>query len=497
METGLKQAYDAFLETWNMLQTSLTLFDWDTETMAPEKSAERTAKTVGSLSASYQALFTGTETKQLLAQAKEAPDLTETEKRIFKKIEKERKKLLTIPEEEYRQFSELLATSAAKWSQAKKQNDLTLFMPVLSEIFETKKKFASYQAEEGQAPYDVLLTEYEEDFPVEKLDPFFDVLKETIVPLVKEIAEKGEKEPTAFLFQSFDIEKQKKFNRWLSAYLGFDFSRGVLFESEHPFTTSLHKDDVRITTHYYENNLESAVFSTIHETGHALFEQGNSDDVTQTPLSGGTCGVHESQSRLYENMLGRSAAFWNPIYRKLQEQFPEQLSRISEQEFIRAINRSEPGLVRTEADELTYCLHIVIRYELEKKLFDGSLSVEELPGAWKEKYESYLGVSPETASEGVLQDIHWAMGEFGYFPSYALGNAMAAQLYHQMAAEFDVEQTLKRGEVGRITSWLRERIHRYGASRSMEELLKEITGEALNPRYYTEYLEKKYRSLYL
>ena len=497
MEKGLKQAYGAFLETWNMLQASLTLFDWDTETMAPEKGAERTAKAVGSLSAAYQALFTGKETERLLTLADGAARLTETEKRIFQKIEKERKKLLAIPEEEYRRFSELLTTSVVKWSRAKRDNDFELFAPVLSEILETKKRFAAYQAEEGQTPYDVLLMEYEEDFPSEKLDRFFDVLRESIVPLAKEIAEKGEKVPSAFLFQHFDLEKQKKFNRWIAAYLGFDFLRGVLSESEHPFTTSLHKDDVRITTHYYENNLESAVFSTIHETGHALFEQGNSDEVTQTPLSGGTCGVHESQSRLYENMLGRSFAFWKPIYGKLQEQFPEQLSRIPEQEFIRAINRSEPSLIRTEADELTYCLHIMIRYELEKKLFDGSLSVEELPEAWKERYESYLGVSPKTASEGVLQDIHWAMGEFGYFPSYALGNAMAAQLYHQMASEFDLEKALEQGEIGKITSWLRERIHVYGASRSMEELLKELTGEKLDPCYYTEYLEKKYRSLYL
>ena len=496
MEKGLQKEYEAFLEEWNALQTTLVLFDWDNETAAPENGAVRTAAVVGRISASYQTLLTSEKTGALLEKAKQSKGLSDTETRIFRIIEKERKRLAAIPEDEYRKFSELLSVSTGKWTQAKKKNDFSVFAPVLTEILETKKKFAALQAEPGQSAYDALLVQFEEDFPTRKLDRFFEALKLSMIPLVKKIRETGIQPPYDFLFRSYEIEKQRQFNRYLAAYLGFDFSRGVLAESEHPFTTSLHKDDVRITTHYYENNLESAIFSTIHETGHALFEFGNGDEVTQTPAAGGTCGVHESQSRLYENMLGRSEAFWTPLYKKLTELFPEQLSGIPLPAFICAINRSVPGPVRTEADELTYCLHIVIRYELEKELFDGSLDVYELETAWADKYEQYLGIRPKTAAEGVLQDIHWAMGEFGYFPSYALGNAMAAQLYHKMNTEFDIEKTLRDGKPGTIAAWLRERIHKYGASRSMEELLKEITGEPLNPVYYTDYLKRKYGGLY-
>ncbi|MDI9241665.1 carboxypeptidase M32 [Fusibacillus kribbianus] len=498
MEQKAWKAFSAFLEEENALRTALTLFDWDNETLAPAEASERTSRAVGVLSSSYQELLICENTGKLLKQVKECDELTKLQAAIVRQVEKERERLLVIPEEEYRRFSELTAVSVGKWSQAKKNNDFASFAPVLSEILEMRKKFAAYRAKEGEPLYDVLLSDYEEGFTTEKLDDFFGKLKREIVPLVQWVREQNRKKPitSAFLFQNYDIEKQKRFSRWLAACLGFDFSRGVLAESEHPFTTALHRDDVRITTHYYANNLESAIFSTIHETGHGLFEQGNDEAVTQTPIGGGSCGVHESQSRFYENMLGRSRAFWKPVYGKLTKTFPEQLSNISLDEFVRAINRSEPGLLRTESDELSYCLHIIVRYELEKQLLEGTLSVKELPKEWKKLYEEYLGVSPETDGEGVLQDIHWAMGEFGYFPSYALGNAMAAQIYAHMNQEMNVEELLEKGELAPVTGYLREHIHRYGASKNMEELCQELTGEELNPVYYTRYLREKFETIY-
>ena len=421
-KTKAWREFSDFLEKENALRTALTLFDWDNETLAPKGAAERTSKVYGVLSAAYQELFAGEGCGNLLSQVKSCGDLSSVQRALICRIEKERKRLVSIPKEEYRRFSELTAVSVQKWSQAKKQDNFSLFVPILEEIISMQKAFASYRAEEGQTAYDVLLFDYEEQFSVEKLDGFFGELKEGLGPLVKHVVQRKERHPEScdFLFQSFDIEKQRHWNKWLAAYLGFQFSRGVFSESEHPFTTSLHRDDVRITTHYYKNNLESAIFSTIHEAGHGIFEQGNDEEVTGTLLGGGTCGVHESQSRFYENMLGRSLAFWEPIYGRLQKTFPEQLEPIPLNDFIRAINRSEPGLIRTESDELTYCLHIMIRYELEKKLIDGTLAVRELEEEWNRLYEAYLGVTPKTAGEGVLQDIHWAMGEFGYFPSYAL-----------------------------------------------------------------------------
>ncbi|MCI8551124.1 MAG: carboxypeptidase M32 [Lachnospiraceae bacterium] len=493
-KTDIWDSFSGFLEKENAIRTALTLFDWDNETLAPEAASEKTAKAYGALSAVYQELLTGEKAGELLENVKTEKSLSQRKQALVTKVEKERKKLLSVSEEEYRRFSELTAMSVRTWSRAKKQNDFSAFIPVLEKIVEMRKNFACRRAKDGQRPYDVLLSDYEEDFTIEKLDQFFGELKAGILPLVKERTRKNKVCPIAcdFLFQNFDVEKQRHFNKWLAAYLGFQFSRGVLSESEHPFTTSFHKDDVRITTHYYKNNLESAVFSTIHEAGHGIFEQGNEDWITQTLLAGGTCGVHESQSRFYENMIGRNRAFWEPIYGKLQKNFPEQLEDISLDVFIRAINRSEPGLIRTEADELTYCLHIIIRYELEKRLISGEVAVSELEEEWKSLYGEYLGVVPKTAGEGVLQDIHWALGEFGYFPSYALGNAMAAQIYHQMNQQMDVEELLRKGDIDQITGYLREKIHRFGASKGVEEILLEMTGEKLNPKYYVEYLKEKY-----
>lgn len=487
------EAFHDFLEKENAIRTALILFDWDTETLAPEAAGERTAKVCGILSASYQELFVKEELGALLAKLLEEPHSI-MERALIRRAEKEREKLLFIPREEYRRFSELTAVSVQKWSRAKKQNDFASFVPVLEEILTMQRTFASYRAKEGETPYDVLLSDYEEGFTEEKLDCFFSQLKEGLFPLVKEVVRRNKEKPAAyeFLFQNFDVEKQRQWNKWLAAYLGFQFSRGVFSESEHPFTTGLHKDDVRITNHYYKNNLESAVFSTIHEVGHGIFEQGNADEVTQTLLAGGTCGVHESQSRFYENILGRSRAFWEPVYGRLRKTFPEQLGTVSLDTFVNAINRSQPGPVRTESDELTYCLHIMIRYELEKKMMAEELSVSDLEKEWNRLYEEYLGVVPKTAGEGVLQDVHWAMGEFGYFPSYALGNAMAAQLYAHMNREMDVEELLRKGDLDIITGYLREHIHRFGASKGMEELLSEITGEKLNPEYYIDYLKNKY-----
>lgn len=360
-------------------------------------------------------------------------------------------------------------------------------------MLDDTRRFAGYKAKEGQALYDVLLEDFEPGFPMAVLDPFFSQLKEVILPLLKKANERAPQIPDDFLFFYYPIEKQKAFNEYLLDYLGFDRKRGVMAESAHPFTTNLHKSDVRITTHYYPNMLASAIFSTIHECGHALYEQGISDELSQTPIGGGaSCAMHESQSRFYENMLGRSLAFWKPLYGKLQESFPEQLNSVSLETFVASINKAVPGLVRTESDELTYCLHIIIRYELEKKLVDGNLSVEELPKAWNDLYEKYLGIRPANDAEGVLQDIHWSQGSLGYFPSYALGNAYAAQIYHQMKKELNPDALMEEGKLSVITDWLHEHIHQYGETYEARELLKRVTGEDFNPQYYFDYLQEKF-----
>ena len=272
----------------------------------------------------------------------------------------------------------------------------------------------------------------------------------------------------------------------------------VIKESEHPFTLNFDNKDVRITTHYYESDPLSAVFSTIHEGGHAIYEQNIKDEISKTILGEGTSmGVHESQSRMYENMFGRNLNFWIPVYPKLQEKFPEELGSISLEKFYRIVNDSKSSLIRIEADELTYPIHVLIRYELEKEIFETDVDVNELPKKWADKYEEYLGIRPETFREGVLQDVHWSGGSFGYFSSYALGSAYASQFYHAMCTEFDVEKELKSGSFERINTYLRENIHQYGKYKNPEELIMDTTKEKFNPNYYINYLREKYGKLYV
>ncbi len=485
------------VEKMQALGAAMTLFSWDAETGAPADSMEMTSRIVGSLSSQYFEAMVNDEVRALLEELKGADDLTESQAAIVREMVKSLEDLEKIPPEEYREFSELQAKATTVWANAKQNDDFASFAPTLEKIIGFSKKFAGYSRKEGQTLYDSMLDDYEESFLQDVLDPFFASLKETIVPLLKQVVAKNDTIDKSPLQQSFDVDKQKEFNHWLAEYVGFDFGRGILAESEHPFTTNLHNHDVRITSHYYEDAMESAIFSTIHEAGHAIYEMNVDDALTLTPVGGGaSCGMHESQSRFMENMIGRSHAFWEPIYGKLQEMFSEQLGQVALDDFIKMINKAEPGLIRTESDELTYCLHVMIRYEIEKEMIDDDLAVEDLPRIWNEKYEAYLGVKPESDTEGVLQDIHWSQGSIGYFPSYALGNAFAAQIYHTMEQELDIQGTLRSGDLKPITAWLKEKIHRHGMVKKSRELLKEITGEDFNPQYYIDYLTDKFTEVY-
>ena len=485
------------VEKMQALGAAMTLFGWDAETGAPADSMEMTSRIVGSLSSQYFEAMVNDEMRELLDALKDAQDLTESQAAIVRELRKGLEDLEKIPPEEYREFSELQATATTVWARAKQNDDFASFAPVLEKIIGFSKKFAGYSRKEGQTLYDSMLNDYEETFTQDVLDPFFAKLKESIVPLLKKVVAENDQIDKSPLQQSYDVDKQKEFNHWLAEYVGFDFNRGILAESEHPFTTNLHNHDVRITSHYYEDAMESAIFSTIHETGHAIYEMNVDDELTLTPVGGGaSCGMHESQSRFMENMVGRSRAFWEPIYGKLQEMFPDQLSEVSLDRFVQMINKVEPGLIRTESDELTYCLHVMIRYEMEKEMIDGDLAVADLPRIWNEKYEAYLGVKPANDAEGVLQDIHWSQGSIGYFPSYALGNAFAAQIYHTMEQELDVDGILRGGDLAPIRQWLKDKIHRHGQVKKSRQLLKEITGEDFNPQYYIDYLTDKFTEVY-
>lgn len=488
-----------YLEKSMAIDTALTLLSWDTETLAPQDAADYTAKAVGILSGESFSSIVNDDVKKLLKELekeKAQKELSENEKAIVRNLVRKMQQLEAIPKEDYQAYSEFAAKAQGIWARAKRANRYEDFAPVLEKMLDYQKKFAACRAKKGEDLYDLLLNDYEEGFTKKELDIFFSKIKESIIPLVKQVAAKNNMIDRSFLSGHYDIEKQKEFCRYIAGYVGFDFNRGVIAESEHPFTTNLHNHDVRITNHFHEGNLDSAIFSVIHESGHAIYEMGVSDELTQTPACNISMGMHESQSRFFENIIGRNHAFWEPVYEKLVSYFPEQLSDISLETFVRAINKAEPGLIRTEADELTYSLHILIRYEIECALFSGKATVKDLPELWKQKYEEYLGVTPKNDTEGVLQDVHWAMGNFGYFPSYAIGSAIAAQLYYYMKEHMPFEDYLKEGNLTVIRDFLRDHIHKYGSAKPTMELLKATTGEGFNAEYYIRYLTEKYTKLY-
>lgn len=490
------EALSALLEKTMALKTALVLFEWDNETLAPEEAGAYTSRVVGILSEEYYTIMTGAEMKKAIADCRDCKDLTEIERAVVREAKKEREEIASIPAREYRQNAELVAESTRIWTKAREAGDFDAFVPTLQKVVDFQKKFASYRQKNGKKLYDVMLDTYEEGFNMELLDDFFAVLKREIVPLLEEIKEKGRTIDDSFLKGNYGEERQRRLAEYLAEYVGFDFKKGVLAVSAHPFTTNLHNHDVRITTNY-KDRVDSSLFSVIHEAGHGIYEFGIGDELTQTPVGqGASMGMHESQSRFFENIIGRSEAFWTPLYGKLTELFKEELKGVTKEQFVDAINKVEPGLIRTEADELTYSLHIMVRYEIEKMIIEEDLDLSRLPEIWADKYEEYLGVRPENPKEGVLQDIHWSQGSFGYFPSYALGNAFGAQLYYQMKKEMDFDGLLEKGEIGVIREYLRKHVHQFGKLKTSREILKDATGEDFTPDYYVQYLKEKYKKLY-
>ncbi len=400
-----------------------------------------------------------------------------------------------IPAEEYVAYSVLQNDAQAVWAKAKNSDDFSMFAPYLEKIFAYQKKFAGYYNAELPA-YDALLNEYEEGLNTATLDAFFAQLRETIVPLIAKV-QAAPQIDDSFLYKHYPVEIQRKFSDYLMEVMGMDRSHCGIAETEHPYTTNFNNKDVRITTHYHEDNLVSSMFSVIHEGGHGLYELGADDRYNYTVLSGGaSMSIHESQSRFYENLIGRSEAFVHAIFPKVKELFPQQLEGVNEHTFYRAINKAQPSLIRTEADELTYSLHIMIRYEIEKAVLAGSLSVADIPAEWNRLYKEYLGVDVPNDKEGCLQDMHWSGGMIGYFPSYALGSAYGAQFLNQMQQDLgDIYADVANGNLSNVTAWLKEHIHRHASFKKPGQLFEEVCGK-FDATYYTDYLTEKFTKLY-
>lgn len=476
---------------------AMSLIYYDGATTAPKGTAANRGHALSILSEETYKLSTGEDTLAMLNFLDEhRAELSDKDARIVYLALKDIKEMQKIPMDEYIAFQELMVEADDVWHRAKENSDFESFCPVLEKIFDTTKRFAEYCAPD-MLPYNYCLNKYEEGLTMEKCDEFFSALRSKIVPLIKKISAAKQVSDDC-IKGDFDELSQEKFSYELMKTIGIDLDHCGLGTTEHPFTTSIGSHhDVRITTNYDRTNLSYSMFSVIHEGGHALYDMHSDDDYAYTLLDGGvSMGIHESQSRFYENLLGRSRAFVNYIFPKMQECFPNQLKGYTEDDVYRAINLVTPSLIRTEADEVTYCLHVMIRYELEKRVIGGTLEVKDLPAEWNKLYKEYLGVDVPDDRRGVLQDSHWSGGGIGYFPSYALGSAYGAHLLHKMRESVDVDRCLAEGNFAPINEWNREHIWRHGCFKDPGVLLREALGEEFDPTYYTDYLEKKYSQIY-
>lgn len=474
---------------------ALSLINVDEATVAPSESVAGRGEAVEVLSMALYGLITGPELAQRLDEAARQPLDSQAAAEV-RELRRACELYAAIPAGEYARDTRMFTDSQNAWHKAKANNDFASFAPWLEKCVEARRRWAQHFAPD-QEPYAFWLDRYQPGLTTRQADAFFAELRQHIVPLLAEIQAKGTPPRTDFLRQRWPLEGQRRLSNYLMKTLHLPPEHCVLGETEHPFTQQLYDEDVRITTHYSEESLLFSMYSVIHEGGHALYELHIDPRLRYTVLAEGSCtGIHESQSRLFENYVGRSRGFLHFLWPELTRLFPEQLADVTEEEFYRAVNQAQPSLIRTEADELTYPLHIMVRYELEQRLLNGDLAVRDLPAAWNRAYKEYLGVDVPDDAHGVLQDVHWSAGDIGYFPGYALGTAYAAQMVHQMKQAFDFDGCCARGELEPVIHWLDKHIWRYGKEWEPDALIRSGCGGEFDPRIFTAYLEQKYRAIY-
>lgn len=491
--------YKKILEKIRAYNEAINVMFWDLRTGAPKKAVEGRSEVIGLLSTEVYELMTSKELERILRNLSSSEcqcELDEPTKKSLEDMKKEFNRNKKIPAEMYREYVVLISKSEAIWQEAKEKSNFNILKPYLEQIVKYNKEFTELWGYKGNR-YNALLDLYEPGMTVEQLDPLFSDLKEALIPLVKKVASSGSIY-TKFLSKQYSIDKQKHFCELLLKRMGFDFNKGTLGLTAHPFQTTLNSCDIRIATKFDEADLATGIFSALHEGGHAQYEQNISPELEELLLYEGTStAIHESQSRFWENIVGRSSEFWEFYYKELVNLFPEQLADIPVKDYFRAINEMKPSLIRIEADELTYNFHIMLRYEIEKQLINGNLKVSELPAYWNSKMEEYFGITPTNDTEGVLQDVHWAEGMFGYFPTYTLGNIYAAQIYNKLKQDLpEFNDMLRLGNLIPIKAWLNKNIHQHGKLVSPNELIEKVTGEPLNAKYLIDYLTEKVDNIY-
>lgn len=500
-EETMSQIYEEFsdyLEKMQLYSRAATLLYWDMETQMPKMGFEGHAKASAYFSTELFKLSTAPELKKYLdalAAPEEFEKLDLEGQFIVRRMKRDFERDSRVPEEFFARYVEEKNLSGKAWKEAKRAADFSLFAPHLAKMVEMTKQMAAY-TDPGREVYDVLVDQFEEGMDSATIDRLFGELKEELIPLVQKVVSSDQ--PDSSMFEGhYDEDAQRKVQRLLLEYIGFDWNRGTVGETEHPFTLNFSSQDVRVTNHYYEEDPLAAMFSAIHEGGHAIFEQNVNPKLDGTVA--GSCrymGLHESQSRFYENILGRNKNFWVPIYGQVQNLLPG-LQKISLNDFHKEINHVRNSMIRTEADELTYCFHIILRYEMEKAIFRDGVPVEELPGLWNKKMQEYLLITPQNDAEGILQDMHWSDGSFGYFPSYLLGSIYDGMFLEQMEKELgSVDVLLRDNRIGEITRWLNQKIHVYGSMRLSRDVLREVCGKEVTAQPLIRYFKEKYSALY-
>ena len=469
---------------------------WDKETYLPKKGAAIRSQQLATLSALMHQEFTSASFGKKLHRLSSMKSLNELEKKNVRLTLKDYTKATRFSEEQVRRKSMAVSNAFHAWIRAREENDYDLYIEPLQNLIEVIREECEIIGYENH-PYDACLDIYEPDLKVAFLDPFFDGVKRKLKPIIKKILE-AKPISTTHLKKNFPRDDQWDFGMEVLKHIGYDFDAGRQDISTHPFTTSFNPLDVRVTTRIDEKDFLNMTWSCIHEGGHALYEQGLPIDQYGLPTGSAiSLSIHESQSRLWENNVGRSKYYWMYMYPKLQNRFQEQLGKVSLDKFYRSINTIRPNLIRTEADELHYHFHVLIRYEIEKKIVEGSINAPELKKEWNKLYKKYLGVSAEKDTEGILQDIHWAHGSFGYFPTYSLGSFYAAQFYTVASQEInDLPGLLREGKTAPLLSWLRDNIHQYGRKYEADELCKKISGESLNTSYFIDCATEKFNEIY-
>lgn len=499
MTTALDQLKTRLGEIHDLRRAN-ALLGWDQQTYMPPGGSASRAEQSATLGKIAHEMFTADQTGRLIdAAAREVATLNadSDEARLISVTRRDYHKARKVPADLVAEIARVTGQAVDVWTEARAQSNWEPFAPYLEKIVDLNRRLADALGYDDKM-YDALLDQFEPDMKTAEVKAVFDALKPELIELVRRIAARADVNSDAVLHREYDEQKQWDFGLEVITRYGFDFKRGRQDKSVHPFTTSFAIDDVRITTRVDRHFLSPALFGTLHECGHALYEQGIDPAYERTPLADGTSlGMHESQSRMWENLVGRSRPFWNFFFPKLRSYFPEQLADQTAESFYRAANYVSPSFIRVEADEVTYGLHIMLRFEMENDLLEGRLKIADVPEAWNAKMQEFLGITPPSARDGALQDIHWSSGMIGYFPTYQLGNLMSVQLWEKINADIpDLTDQIACGEFGALLSWLRNNVHRPGRKYTSGELLQRITGGGLNAAPYLKYLKAKYTDVY-